>query len=226
MRYRTAAPLLLSMNNMNNELIENFLKSNPDIVLDFLKKNKSFVRPETQNGLSQSTYYREKFALELKPVLDAMLKDRQNRIFRYSNYRTMQPASLRVRIEQAWSYINRFMDPDNVYKNLRAEVDIRRGENGIIISIIDENKITPMIADQVEEVEIDDHWKNRVDKFLADAAEGEKLTIKNIDLTENDLMFLETSFHGLTNIVHSYDEKRLIVLKLAPKDVEKIKSGV
>lgn len=214
------------MSEERHSLIREFLVNNPDVLEDYLKRNKSLMAPEKWSTLSNATYYREKFARELKPVLDAMIEDRKNRIFRYSSYRSMQPSTLRLRIDQAWRYLSTFLDPDGKYKALRKEVDLRKGENGIVAWIIEEGVVEPMRADLLSVA--DDtgkgrSWRDDLETFLNEAPEGDKLVIKNIDLLEDDRVHLETTLHGLENVMYSYDEKRLTVLKLPPDEVKRLK---
>lgn len=229
MRYRTITACLIyntiKMEKDKHSLIREFLESNPDILEEYLKQNRELITPTKWSAASNATYFREKYALELQPVLDAMMDDRKNRIFRYSNYRSMQPSSLRMRIDQAWRYLSTFKDPEGKYKAFRKEVDIRRGENGIVVTIIEEGVIDPMKADLLSNSDLvkSGDWKDELDKFLGDAPEGDKLVLRNIDLHEDDRAYLETTLHGLDNVMYSYDEKRLTVLKLPPDEIRKLK---
>ena len=136
----------------------------------------------------------------------------------------MRPATLRVRIDQSWQYICKFMDPEGVYKQLREDCVLNKGENGLILSVIDPTKVEVMHADVLSESDLcNTPWKDAVEKFLTEAQDGQKLMLKGLNLTTDDQTWLETSFYGLTNIVWSADDGRLTVIRLSKEDAEKIK---
>lgn len=204
--------------------IEDFLKKNPDVLKHYVKKNKEKLRPITNSESSNTPYYREKFAKELLPVLDAVLVDNKARIFRYSNYPSMQPSTLRARIEQAWYYVMDYLDPEGRYRVLRKNANLVRSQNGLILMMIDDNKTEPMIADIISEFEMSPRsWKLAFEDFIENGKEGEKKVFGNLNLVEEDMTYINNSLFGIENIVHSYSEKQLTVLKLSSEDAKRMK---
>src|SRR5437762_1668188 len=50
-------------------------------------------------------YYRERFALEIKEAIDAMLEDGKNRVYKFSDFKHISKTSLYLRIHQSYLYL-------------------------------------------------------------------------------------------------------------------------
>lgn len=86
-------------------------------------------RPAGHSKASVSPYYKERFALQLKPWLDKMIENKEDIIFLYSDFNWVSKNSLYLLLNQAFKYLLEHMDPDGKYAELRQIIEVRRAKD-------------------------------------------------------------------------------------------------
>jgi hypothetical protein len=142
-------------------------------------------------------YYKENYARELIPVLEAMLLDGKDRMYKYAAFRKLKKHTLMCKIQQSFNYLLDHLDPKGVYTTQRDEMLIREEPVGVALRWrrnLDEPLTMPDIVEKDEE-----HftWKQKMDRYLSDGLEGEKLELPELALTESEMMEIRTDLEML-----------------------------
>ena len=170
-------------------------------------------------------YYKEEFALQLKPVLDEMLEQQDvNRVFNYSNFPTITAQTLYLRITQSWLWLSRHHPNKEAYARLRGQCEVRRRSDGIVIfrrsnDSMDSSMKTHMQAATETAFKGQRGWKNDVEKFLEEGEAGTKLKLENLSLSGEDIALLETQLSNLQNIRSIIRHDRIVVMKLTEEQM-------
>jgi len=83
-------------------------------------------RPAGWSRRSRATYYTEEYAMQVKRVLDNILQDKQDRLWRYEDWKQFSPTTVYLRINQSLRYLLDYMDADGRYKKLMSTLEIYR----------------------------------------------------------------------------------------------------
>lgn len=164
---------------------------------------------EAQKGLSHvitvnktagvRPYYNEKFALELKGVLDEYAVDRIPREFRYDDFQVAQQ-TMRQRIYQSWQYLIEHLDPDGKYLSLRNNTFIRPVKSGLQLRPVPQAKL--LVSKVTNEPNGPSDYKQRVHDFVTEAPIGSKLELKNLDLSFEEITALTTLLNTCDGVIH------------------------
>lgn len=170
-------------------------------------------------------YYKEEFALMLKPVLDEMLERQdENRVFNYSSFPLITPQTLYLRVSQAWLWLTRHHKDKETYRRLRDQCEVRRRGDGVVIvrrsnDDMDNAMKNAMQASSETAFRGQRGWKNDVETFLESGEAGTKLKLENLSLSEDDVMLLQTQLSGLANIRAIVRHDRIVVMKLTEEQM-------
>lgn len=210
------------MNFMSQETtnaVKDFFK-NPQVskaVVDMVVRN----RPVGWSRRSNAPYYREAYALALKGQIDAMLKDRKDRVFRYDQFPQHSKETLYLRINQALRYLLDFLDDETkTYSKWNEMVAITR-ERGLGIRIsyrseFRESGLGAFVAVPVDQKSSAPIWKQKVDDYLENASPADKpLHITGLCLTVEQLADLKTSMKGLDDVMFSATAQEIKIIKTA-----------
>jgi hypothetical protein len=152
-------------------------------VVDLVVRNK----PIGWSRHSYSTYYREPYALWLKKELDKMMADKQPRAFPYNMWKNSTPNTIYLRINQAWHYLNDFLDPTGIYVKMWHETKVCRVRGyGVKIEYKETSIEMPEGEVFVPRTDVC-KWKKRIDDYLNDDSVIEPLHIKNLILTPEEV---------------------------------------
>jgi hypothetical protein len=192
--------------------------------------------PEFKHNLTQAIlgnlpakqcmpYYKEEFAMKLKPVLDEMLERQgENRVFNYSAFPLITPHTLYLRVCQSWLWLARHHKDRETYTRLRNQCEVKRRDDGVVIfrrsnDDMDQNLKDVMQATTETAFKGQRGWKMDVETFLESGEAGTKLKLDNLSLSADDVMLLETQLTGLANIRAIIRHDRIVVMKLTEEQM-------
>lgn len=93
-------------------------------------------KPKANYVKTRAPYYKHKYALQLKTLLDQMIVDGQDRVLLYKDYPNLTKTSLYNRINQSFQYVVNEMDaPDKTYSILKMTLIIKGERSGIRLAI-------------------------------------------------------------------------------------------
>lgn len=186
------------------------LLSSPDFIA-FLNQGKKVRRPPHTSKLSNFSYYREQFALEMKIQLDKMRETKCDIEWKFSSYPELKPNSLYQRVFQSLKYLLAELDFDGTYGKMREMMVLQRTKTGVRLSWIrDKLEGRAFAADIVNDKTF--QWKEEVENFLSDETK-KTLHLKNLCLTHQEQVDLSASFVGIKDIFHVITEKEIKIVK-------------
>jgi hypothetical protein len=182
------------------------------------------ARPASASRRSNYPYYKEYYALQLKPAIDTQIQSKSTIIFRYSVYcegpEKISPTSLYNKINQCIRFLCDFLDNDGKYEQWRKETDIFRSpeRGGVIIEYIPEIrgvKTPEMKADSIDTIEEKPYpkWKRKIDDYL----EGDDITplvLTKLALSKEETETLEKELGELKGIEYSIEESIVKIVKI------------
>lgn len=160
-------------------------------------------RPPTWSKASCSPYYKEHFALELKKHLDAMMDDREDRMWLFADFKWLSKNSLYLMLNQAFRYLVDRMDtPEQKYANLRQIISVTKAKDkhgtpiGIRMTIVDMPILT---AHKITKKE--DAWRLDMENFIEEAQSGQVFIAKDLMLSADEMIDLEAFIATFDNIM-------------------------
>lgn len=210
-------------NDTSKQKVEERLKqvfANPQTaaaVADVLVRNK----PPGWSRRSCAPYYKERYALEMKDVLDGMMADRKDRVYRYDEFLAkfgVSKESLYLRVNQSLRYLLENMDDDDhTYGRFQEMITITRERNiGICIRFIPEFREGDISNFKPESVRPKDEapkWKQRIDDYLEDGEVGQPLLVDNLCLTPDEIATMKASFGGVKGLIYNVTSKSIKLVK-------------
>lgn len=172
------------------------------------------IRPIAWSKASNATYYRKRYAEELKEVIDAMILDSEDRLLRFTSFPQLSKKSLYIKVNQSFLYLVNEMDTeDSRYRTAKENICITRESEGVRLSWA---KSTDSIsnAEIVKPKQEEKTWKIQLDKFLEDGKPNTKLHISGLMLTDEEVTDVVTSLNQLKNVVHIITRAEIKVVKL------------
>ena len=196
-------------------------------LLDRSAQNKKQNRPNHSKS-TNATYYRERYAIELRGTLDEMMAEHaqgiyENRLFRYDES-PLSKNSLYLYVQQSRQYLLDNLDPDGKYAKFMEY--IRWGKrHGLGIEIKYDRMIcspgtTIRASKVVEEDKQSAVWKDKLDKFLETAPERATLVIDKLALSEEEIAEVESQITGLQNVLFDIKSSRIKIAKLSPAEYQ------
>jgi len=156
------------------------------------KVNKLSSKPKSSYK-AKAPYYKQFFALELKPVVDQMAVDKQPRLILFEDNQDLTKHSLYNKINQSFQYLVNHLDPSGIYATLRDEIKIKPETSGIRLKFKDVPKALIARVGVPEEEKpkkvdpIVDKIKVSIAEFFTDEKQNYFLC-KNINLTHKQVM--------------------------------------
>lgn len=162
-----------------------------------------------------STYYKEDKAKSILPVLDGMIKDRQDRMFLREKF-NLTHQTLKLYILHAWKYTRKYLDPDGSYTNLFKETEVKIETVGVSIRfgrriesmvdtippLPDEEKLSRAAEPPPKKGEIaTPKWWNEARDWLTASQSGDVYEKKKVNITERDEKFLDGLLKPLGEMV-------------------------
>lgn len=198
------------------------LVENPAILDKLVNKkfSEEKKRRDHYSRLSNLSYYRERFALELKVVVDKMMEDGIPMEYSYEDFCTGKDAvtknTLYLKIHQAKMFLIDNLDPDNKYKQFLAKSNfaITRERSGIRLSIttdLTKSISTPSPVSMDEKVE---EWKVKVDKYLEEATvDTPALHLTGLSLSQEEILGLNESMVTVPDVLAVVTHKEIKIKK-------------
>ena len=193
-------------------------------------------KPSSWSSLTNAPYYRERFALELKMVADAMLAEYnegkfEDREYRYSQFcegsAGISKNTLYLKINQSKLYLlepENGLDPDGMYKRFFELITITRERTGIRLSYNkDVRGGSSMLPEKVMELkEQTITWKTKVDEFLDNAMPGEVFELKRLSLTDEEQQTIKNSLVQLVDILYTVTDSCIKIRKISAEEAAKL----
>lgn len=194
---------------------------------------KHMEKPSSWKEGTVAPYYREKFALEIKNVLDEMIADvavdpnKADRMFRYDVFTKLSGHSLYIKIHQSVSYlIDKLDTPDGKYRKFRALIDIKR-EPGIGVRIAympakNTREETPLTA--ADKIDTKKNrvqpiiWKQKIEDFFEQSEPGKVLHIKKLTLTEEEQQYVKDMLAGIDHYLFRVNSSEIKILHFDPEN--------
>jgi hypothetical protein len=184
---------------------------------------------------ANAPYYKEKFALQVKEILDGMEKDRQDIIFRYDEHPKISRNTLYLRLNQSALYLVEKLDtisspkdaslsllglPLYHYSRLIELLTITRERDiGVRFSFEEDGRnselgnLKPMkVLSKLECPK----WRQEMESFVDEGRPGEVFHKKGLALTPEEVLDIKTSFASLENIMAIVKPTEIKIVK---KDV-------
>ncbi len=125
-----------------------------DLLVGFqalIKSNPKLRSKISKEDGSHGGYYNKSEAEALKPFLDEMIIDNQDREFKFNDYPYWSPNTVWVKVNQAIKYIvENDTTLDKKYCIFRNKLKICKTETGILFKIIDTPSYSGWIAHKVD----------------------------------------------------------------------------
>jgi len=204
-------------------------------------------RPATWSRRANAPYYRERYALEVKHVLDEMILaaesgDREPRILKYTDYPEISHVTLYLKINQAMMYLLDKLDTDEkTYFNFRQLINISRLRSiGIKIGFahgVDNKSLaaykvssTDIPQEKPKEVKLPESkplvqtdWKEQLANFVEIAQVGQSLKLTGLQLTMVDGEYIRDHIPDDKCIIYEAKTDSLMCIKLTPEEYAKTK---
>lgn len=175
---------------------------------------KNPTKPRSWNKKTNAPYYREKYGLELKAMLDKMMIDGQHRIFRFDEFPELSKNSLYLKVNQSKLYLLENLDPDGRYAHYLNHVRIRRTRVGVRLSSDTENDGSFMPSTVIT-INAQDSLREKIDKFLEESQPGQELLINKLVLEEGDVEALQASLMPLENFAANITHTSVKIVRLS-----------
>ena len=181
------------------------------------------TKPAGWSHRSNAPYYKRMYALEIQPFIDRMMVDKQDIIYRYVKWCTVEtgisPTTLYFRVNQSIRYLVECMDtPDHKYGQWLELVNITRNRDvGVLISYIpgfgkvdgvqlQPESVTPQSSKPV--------WVRKMDDWLEDDSNYEPYVKEGLNLTAQEVVDLKVRIYTLKNIQASINQDRVALIRL------------
>lgn len=206
------------------------------------KLNKVFVNPQLQSAIvdavvysrphgwgrrSVAPYYKERFGKEMKPILDEMIKTREDQLFEYEDFKKkfgISKETLYLRINQSMRYvIDKMDDVDHTYGRFCEMVEVNRERNvGVIIRFrpeCREGEVSNFVPKAVEPKDSLPVWREQLNEFLENSTPGDKPFFKEkLALTPEQIQDLTDSLTGIGGILFNVTSYSVKVIRVNTSD--------
>lgn len=202
------------------EILRNLIK-NPENRAKFvdamvgIKTSHDKPRKSPSEWASRPPYYREKFAIEVKVLLDTMVKDNLDMLIPWKSAR-LSRASLYIKVTQAMSYLCDNMDtPDGFYNSLRAKVRITREQSGMRLSLSRTrlNSYLPSVRKAAKAGELV-QWRDSAISFIENGAVGDALHLQHLVLLPEDVAMLQGMLEGNDSFKFKVTESEILIARV------------
>ncbi len=183
---------LLQDSDFVKELMHGVLKLPPKEQANFFKKA---VRSPV--NLSQSTYYKAKYALQLIPDLQEMVKSRCHLVYDYASFPAWSQKTLYLYVNDSFRYAAEFMDSEDKWiSKLRDQVQVCADSDAVRIIFKDKTEVMLRARrvnpeDDLRPNKAANHivmtdWKHEMHEWMEKAKKGEVFERVNVLLSDED----------------------------------------
>ena len=180
-------------------------------------------RPKISRHKKRMTYYRERFALQMKSIIDGMIDESNRGVFneRFFKYdgNILSKNSLYLKITQSWLYLRDELDPNGVYKKFAEMICIVRLKEGIRLryqkDVADTSELKAIVINEGSPTEQKSDIHSRIEYFLNNAKVDEELVINNILISEKEISDIESSICTLENFTYKILTNKIWIAKIS-----------
>lgn len=169
-------------------------------------------RPVGWSNRSVAPYYTKHYGEQAKVLIDTLFADRDNDITLDTKFHGVSVATAKMQFYQGWQWLReRHEDPEQRAKYVDIYINgmIETQTIGRKIRLYIKDEGTKELLNAISKVpsynkkkESPLTWKERLDKWLdEDHKDGDTISIEREDLSETDLVYIETLIATQTNIV-------------------------
>lgn len=179
-------------------------------------------------------YYRSKFALEFKEVLDSMMAEGNNvkdRVYHYSDFSDKSHTTVYLLINQSMNYLIDKLDPNGKYKSFLSLISIKRVRGlGVRLRYVSKVSFQPKVIDDVKEVEDNIEFSPnaslefKIEGWLQNAKPKDVLELTELALDEEEVSKIKASLMPLSNILFKVESDRIKIRILTEKEMAEMAS--
>jgi hypothetical protein len=175
-------------------------------------RDKEKKRRSNWSKLANAPYYRKRYALELKAVVDDMLQKGCDKEYRYDDYVDLSHKTIYLRLNQAKLFLLDELDPDLFYKENFQRISITQEKTGVRLSLMKE--ITSMAPVDVGLDEKKSEWQDKITKYLETAKIGDApLRIDKLSLTAEEVEIQKESFINIPGVSAFITATEILIVK-------------
>jgi len=199
------------------ELLSGFqemLKS-PTARENFIKKSSSnnVVQKRLNSTTSVLSYYKPRYARIVQLAIDKMLVDKKDRVFRYEDFRYNTENTLYQKIYHGFLYLVDNLDPDLKYAKAKDDITVVRAKDGIRLELIEDLSEAKELSNPVETTLSKREWKTKLQDFIDNSEINQKLHIREISLTPEDIEECQLMLAGIeSSFIHRISGTEIIIL--------------
>ncbi len=177
--------------------------------------------PDGWSANSNATYFREKHALKLRIILDAMAEDKMSDRVLESKKFGMMKHTLRTFVDQAWKYLIKHMDtPERKYATLKAMIKATAHPHGLKLRwvydepVSEDGYLGKTVERELEEFveapanksekDLNKHipkFKDDLIAFIEGAPDESKFERVKLDLNPDQLEYIEDLVDGVEGLI-------------------------
>jgi len=194
-----------ALKELQDMMLKKGIKATTNALLGEVRK------PVSSKATSKYSYYKERFALALKIIVDEMMAEHatgiyEDRMFSYEHYEgSLSHNSLYLKISQSKMFLLDHLDKESKYVKFFDLISITK-ERGKGIRLSYQRDVNgnpggtaPFVALKVSQIPVKIEkpaWREKVDEFLEIGKPGDQLTInRGLDLSKNDIEALRVSLY-------------------------------
>jgi len=196
---------------------------------------------------ANAAYYKPKFAKEVMRIYDMLdITNKNHYVMVSSEKLRCSVQTLYLRLQQGLLYVVDKMDtPHKKYAELKESTILERvAGKGVRLrwrSVVDEQVVLTgsfeedaLIKEQNSAANrrknqlaqtYENSWRGRIEKFLEEAPDGERLEIDGLNLNEDEMQFIRMSMVGIEGIRYSLTSRCIKMVKLDASTYETEFSG-
>jgi len=174
-------------------------------------------RPAGQSKSTIQPYYKERFALEMKSIIETVEQMGQDAIILYADYPDLSKLSVYLRVNQGFRFLvdNLDFDPPNRFRALKDKLKITREKAGIRISFTRLTTDKPLTAKKVIAKEDNLAWQDKLEEFLGNSKPGDTFEQNDLSLTQEQIDTLEISMSQLENFLCKISPTNIKILHVS-----------
>lgn len=174
--------------------------------------------PKCWSKNSNAPYYQEKYALQIKVLVDWMVANKEPVCLRYEDFDGISRNTLLQRCSQSFTYLIEKMDSTGFYKALRCKISMKKEESGIALYFKEAKNVKDeLLFHPIKEQEKQSEWKHKLQDFLDNEKEGIPFKLEGLNLSDEEIFETESSLQGLTNLKFSIKSGKILIVKI-PQD--------
>lgn len=187
---------------------------------ELLRKNPK--KPKAWSKASTAPYYRAEYGLQMKCVLDEIIKTSKPFIWRYNDPRwsNLKPDTLYKKINQSLIYVKDCLDPDYKYAAIIEACLIHKKKGVGIIMEVRQDILYQQQVDNPEafmpNILVNDNsdWRDRLTDFLERGQPSIPFEVTGLALSEEEQEQIKIELCEVQNIVVIVSDSRIKVVKI------------